>query len=82
MLICDPRFGLSQISWRRHHPTEDNGWPRLATACQPTETGTPGPASGQGKRARSNPGTAPQADSTDPPFARLLIIRVTSMRHA
>ena len=50
MLICDPRFGLSQISWRRHHPTEDTGWPRLATACQPTETGTPGPASGQGKR--------------------------------
>jgi hypothetical protein len=28
------------------------------------ETGTPGSASGLGKRARSNPGTAPQADST------------------
>ena len=26
--------------------------------------GTPGSASGLGKRARSNPGTAPQADST------------------
>ena len=28
------------------------------------ETGTAGSASGLGKRARSNPGTAPQADST------------------
>jgi len=27
--------------------------------------GTPGSASGLGKRARSNPGTAPQADSTE-----------------
>jgi len=32
--------------------------------------GTPGSASGLGKRARSNPGTAPQADSTSPPIWR------------
>ena len=30
--------------------------------------GTPGSASGLGKRAGSNSGTAPQADSTKPPF--------------
>jgi len=36
--------------------------------------GTPGSASGLGKRARSNPGTAPQADSTDPPFGAVISI--------
>ena len=37
--------------------------------------GTPGSASGLGKRAGSNPGTAPQADSTDEIAVDLLVTR-------
>jgi hypothetical protein len=57
----------------RHDPQPLGPQPRLRRQepwrARYPETGAPGSASGLGKRARSNPGTAPQADSTEPPTA-------------